>query len=129
MKDLGKTTLCLGLHVEHLEGSIFLHQSLYTQKLFKCLSMDAAHPLSSSMVVRSLDLNEDEFRPCDEGEKCLGPETPYLAAIGALCIWQIAPSLTLHLPLIYWQDLMLSQHNDIAMVSNVSYDTSRAMTI
>ena len=46
--------------------------------------MDAAHPLSSPMLVRSLDPKNDEFRPCDEGEKCLGPETPYLATISAL---------------------------------------------
>jgi hypothetical protein len=46
--------------------------------------MDAAHPLSSPMVVPSLDPKKYEFRPCDEGEKCLGPKTPYLAAIGAL---------------------------------------------
>ena len=36
------------------------------------------------MVVRSLDLKKDEFRPYDEGEKCLGPKTPYLMAIGSL---------------------------------------------
>ena len=46
--------------------------------------MDAAHPLSSSMVVRSLDMKKNEFRPCVEGERCLGLETPYLAVIGAL---------------------------------------------
>jgi hypothetical protein len=46
--------------------------------------MDEAHPQKSPMVVRSLDPDKDEFKPCDEGEKCLGPETPYLAAIGAL---------------------------------------------
>lgn len=28
MKDLEETTLCLGLHVEHLARGIFLHQSL-----------------------------------------------------------------------------------------------------
>ena len=46
--------------------------------------MDVAHPLSSPMVVRSLDLKKDEFKPCGEGDKCLGLETPYLATIGAL---------------------------------------------
>ncbi len=84
MKHLSETTFCLGIQIEHLAGSIFLHQSLYTRKLLKRFSMDAAHPLSSPMVVRSLDSEKDEFRPCDEGEKCLEPETAYLAAIGAL---------------------------------------------
>ena len=46
--------------------------------------MDAALPLSSPMVVQSLNPKKDEFRPCDEGGKCLGPETPYLVAINAL---------------------------------------------
>ena len=36
------------------------------------------------MVVWILDLKKDEFRPCDEREKCLGPETPLLIAISAL---------------------------------------------
>ena len=45
--------------------------------------MDAAHPLSSPMVVRSLELKKDDFRPCDKGKKSLGPKIPYLVAIGA----------------------------------------------
>ena len=43
--------------------------------------MDKAHPVSSPMVVRSLDVKNDPFRPC---EKLLGPEVPYLSVIGAL---------------------------------------------
>ena len=31
-----------------------------------------------------MDLKRDEFTICDEGEKCLGHETLYLDAIGAL---------------------------------------------
>ena len=72
MKYLGETTFCLGLQIEHLAGNIFLHQSLYTRKPLKCFSMDAAHPLSSPMVVRSLDPKKDEFRPCDEGGGMFG---------------------------------------------------------
>jgi len=29
LKDLGKTKLCLGLHLEHLSTGIFVHQSAY----------------------------------------------------------------------------------------------------
>jgi hypothetical protein len=36
------------------------------------------------MVVRSLDLVKDPFRPRDDEEQILGPEFPYLSAIGAL---------------------------------------------
>ena len=43
--------------------------------------MDKTHPVSSPMVVRSVDVKNDPFRPC---EKLLGPEVPYLSVIGAL---------------------------------------------
>ncbi|XP_049399929.1 pectinesterase-like [Solanum stenotomum] len=36
------------------------------------------------MVVRSLDINKDPFRPQEKDEEILGDETPYLSAIGAL---------------------------------------------
>ena len=46
--------------------------------------MDKAHPLSSLMIVRSLDVKKDSFRPCKKNEELLGPEIPYLSAIGVL---------------------------------------------
>ncbi|XP_048615731.1 secreted RxLR effector protein 161-like [Brassica napus] len=46
--------------------------------------MDKAHSLSSPMVVRSLDLEKDPFGPKKPDEDMLGPEIPYLSAIGAL---------------------------------------------
>uniref|UniRef100_A0A2N9FDK4 Reverse transcriptase Ty1/copia-type domain-containing protein n=1 Tax=Fagus sylvatica TaxID=28930 RepID=A0A2N9FDK4_FAGSY len=36
------------------------------------------------MVVRSLDVKKDHFRPQEVGEETLGPKVPYLSAIGAL---------------------------------------------
>jgi hypothetical protein len=36
------------------------------------------------MVVRSLGLEKDAFRPWEEGEEILGHEFPYLSLIGAL---------------------------------------------
>ena len=36
------------------------------------------------MVVRSLDVEKDPFRQKEEGEELLGPQYPYLSAIGAL---------------------------------------------
>ena len=45
--------------------------------------MDQANPLSSPMVVRSLDLEKDPFGPKKLDEETLGPEVPYLSAIGA----------------------------------------------
>ena len=84
MKDLGKTKFVLGLQIEHLKDGVFLHQSTYTSKVLKRFKMDKAHPLSTPMVVRSLNVETDPFRPCDEDEEILGPQTPYLSAIGAL---------------------------------------------
>ena len=46
--------------------------------------MDNARPLSTPMVVRSLDVNKDPFRPRMDDEELFGPEVPYLSAIGAL---------------------------------------------
>ncbi|KAL5538115.1 hypothetical protein UlMin_045997 [Ulmus minor] len=46
--------------------------------------MDKANPLSTPMVVRSLNVEKDPFRPCEDNEEIVGPEVPYLSAIGAL---------------------------------------------
>ena len=84
MKDLGKTKFCIGLQIEHFPNGVLVHQSTYIKKILKRFNMDKAHPLSSLMVVRSLDVKNDPFRPCENGEELLGPEVPYLSAIGAL---------------------------------------------
>lgn len=84
MKDLGKTKLCLGLQLERSSNGILLHQSRYTENVLKRFRMDKAHPLSTPMVVRSLNLDKDPYRPKMENEEILGPEVPYLSAIGAL---------------------------------------------
>ncbi|CAA7049826.1 unnamed protein product [Microthlaspi erraticum] len=45
--------------------------------------MENGHP-STPMVNRSLDVEKDPFRPCEENEEVLGPEVPYMSAIGGL---------------------------------------------
>jgi hypothetical protein len=47
-------------------------------------NMVEAYPCKTPMVVRSLDIDKDPLRPQDDGENILGPEVPYLSAIGAL---------------------------------------------
>ncbi|XP_070055840.1 uncharacterized mitochondrial protein AtMg00810-like [Nicotiana tomentosiformis] len=84
MKDLGKTKFCLGLKIEHVTNEIFIHQSTYTEKVLKRFYMDNAHTLSTPMVVRSLDINKDPFRPQENDEELVVDETPYLSSIGAL---------------------------------------------
>ena len=84
MKDLGKTKFCLNLQIEHFSTRVFVHQSTYTKKNLKNFYMDKAHPLSLSMIVRSLDLKNDPFRFYGKDEKLFGHEVPYLSVIGAL---------------------------------------------
>src|SRR6266508_5554230 len=84
MKDFGQTKFCLGLQLEHLPSGILIHQSAYIQKILKKFNMDKSYPSKTPMVVRFLDMNKDQFRPRDENEELLGPEVPYLSAIGAL---------------------------------------------
>ncbi|KAL5561416.1 hypothetical protein UlMin_031163 [Ulmus minor] len=36
------------------------------------------------MVVRTLNVEKDQFRPCKDNEEIVGPEVSYLSAIGAL---------------------------------------------
>ena len=84
MKDLGKTKYCLGLQIEHSTNGIMIHQSNYIEKILKRFQMDKAYPLSTPMVFRSLDIKKDPYRPKEDDENVLGPEVPYLSAIGAL---------------------------------------------
>ena len=84
MKDLGKTKFCLGLQIERLLNGILVHQSTYTKKVLKQFYMDKAHPLSTPVVGRSLDVKKDPFWPQEDDEETLGLEIPYLSAIGAL---------------------------------------------
>ena len=84
MKDLGKTKLCLCFQIEHLSKGISVHQSSYIEKILKRFIMDKAYHVSTPMVVRSLEKKKGPFRPREKGEELLGPEVPYLSAIGAL---------------------------------------------
>ena len=84
MKDLGKTKFYLGLQLEHFPSGILVYQPAYIQKILEKFNMDKSYPSKTPMVVRSLDMNKDPFRPRDDNEEVLGPEFPYLSAIGAL---------------------------------------------
>jgi hypothetical protein len=46
--------------------------------------MDKAYPTETPMVVRSINIKKDPFRPREEEEEILGPHVPYLSAVGAL---------------------------------------------
>jgi hypothetical protein len=68
MNDLGKTKFCLGLLLEHLPSGILVHQSTYTQKVLEKFNMNMSYPSKIHVVVRSLDLEKDPFRPRDDEE-------------------------------------------------------------
>ena len=93
IKDLGKTKFCLNLQIKYFPTRVFVHQSTYIKKILKRFYIDKAHPLSSSMVVRPLDVKKDPFRPYGKVEELLGPEVPYLSVIGALMYFANCTSL------------------------------------
>ena len=66
MKDLRKTKFCLDLQIEHFPIGVLVHQSTYTKKILKHFYKEKAHPLSSPMVVRSLDVKNDLFCPYEK---------------------------------------------------------------
>ena len=74
MKDLGKTKYCLDFQIEHCSDGVLIHQSTYTEKALKHFHMDKSHPLSSPMVVRSLEVTKDPFRLKEENEELFGHE-------------------------------------------------------
>ncbi|GJU35018.1 peptidyl-prolyl cis-trans isomerase CYP23 [Tanacetum coccineum] len=51
-----------------------LPPNAYTEKLLKRFYMDKSHPLSTPMVVRTLNVEKDLFRPSIEDEEILGPK-------------------------------------------------------
>jgi hypothetical protein len=61
-----------------------VYQSAYIQKVLEKFNMDKSYLIKTPMVVRSLEMKTNQFRPRDEGEDILGPQVPYLSAIGAL---------------------------------------------
>ena len=84
MKDLGKTKFCLDLQIKHFSDGVLVHQSTYFKKVLKLFYMEKVHPLSSPMLVRSLDVKNDPFCSCEKNEELLGPKVSYLSVIGAL---------------------------------------------
>ena len=72
------------LQIEYFNKGVFVHQEACIMKVLKRFNMDKSHSLCTPMVVRSLDVDKDPFRPQEKDEELLGPEVPYLSAIGAL---------------------------------------------
>jgi hypothetical protein len=47
-----------------------------SKKILEKFNMDKSYPANTPMVVRSLEIEKDPFRPQDEGEEILGPQFP-----------------------------------------------------
>ena len=62
MKYFGKIIFCLGLQIKHLADGILIYQLTYTEKVLKRFYMDKAYPLSTLMVVQSLDVKKRPFQ-------------------------------------------------------------------
>ena len=58
MKDLEKTKFCFSLQIKHFPIGVLVYQSAYTKKILKRFHMNKANPLSSPMIVRSLDVKK-----------------------------------------------------------------------
>ena len=51
--------------------------------------MEKSHLVNSPMVVRSLEVNKDSFRPKEENEELFGPKVPHLSPIGTLVLGKL----------------------------------------
>ena len=72
MKDLGKTKYCRSLQIEHYANGTLVLQSIYVEEILKWFGVDKTHPLSTSIVTRSLDIKKHQFRPKEDDGMVLG---------------------------------------------------------
>jgi len=61
-----------------------MHQDTYIMTMLKRFYMNKSHPLYTPMIVRSLYMYKDPFRPQENDEELLDPKVPYLKAIRTL---------------------------------------------
>ena len=65
-----------------ITSRIFVHQEAYKMKdMLKRFYTDKSHPLCSPMVVRSLDVNNNPYRPQEKDEELFYHVIPYPSAI------------------------------------------------
>ena len=97
MKDFGQTKFFLDLQLEHFNSGIFIPSCICPENIEK-FNMDKSYPAKTPMVVRSLDIEKDPFRPRKEGEEILHWVLKFhiLLPLEHLCILLIAPGRILH---------------------------------
>jgi hypothetical protein len=81
MKDLGRTSFCIGFQIEHLKSGTFVHQTTYLRQTLEKFNMSTCNPINTPMEVRG---DRELYGPPVEGDTMLDDSTPYFSAIGAL---------------------------------------------
>ena len=76
MKDLGEPKYRLLLQLKHLHSYIMVYYVVYIQNIMEKFIMDKSYPSTILMVVHSLDVEKDLFRPRDDGNEILGLNVP-----------------------------------------------------
>ena len=76
MKDLGKPKHRSLLQLEHLHSYIMVFYVVYIQDILEKFIVDKYYQSITLMVVHSLDIENDLFRPRDDGNEILGPNVP-----------------------------------------------------
>ena len=84
--------------------------------------MDKAHPLSTPIVIRSLNIKKDPYRRIEGNKKVLVPEVPYLSVVRDLCTFYNALDRIFHFLWIYLLDITPHQLKGTRLVLNTSYD-------
>ena len=75
MKDLGEPKYRLLLQLKHLHSYIMVYYVVYIQNILENI-VDKSYPSITLMVVHSLDVEKDLFRPRDDGNKILRLNVP-----------------------------------------------------
>ena len=76
MKDLGKTKHHSLLQLEHLHSYIMVYYVVYIYNILEKFIVDKSYSSITLMVVHSLDIEKDLFRPRDDGNEILGLNVP-----------------------------------------------------
>jgi hypothetical protein len=83
-KNLGQADTVLKLQITRTQQGIILHQHEYTKELLKKFYHQCSKLRHAPLNVRNLDPSKDIYGYIRNGEEALGPEYPYMAAIGSL---------------------------------------------
>ena len=130
MKDLGKTKFYIGMQIEHFPNRVLVHRSTYIKKILKHFYMDKTHPLTSPIVVWSLDVKKEPFRPCKKCEELLGREVPYISAIGALIYLANCTFLNINIALfMYWRQFSYINFHKFSLLQKIKLMTLHLLTL